>query len=80
MTQENPANPRTKADKSMIQKHMAALRRFNEWEAGRTDKMPDHQGLAAVFELYEMIPEAARQRPVDAQGIIKMHKALACLK
>ncbi len=42
--------------------------------------MPGKQNLAAVFELYELIPEAARQRPVDAQGVIKMHKALACLK
>jgi hypothetical protein len=42
--------------------------------------MPGSQSLAAVFELYEVIPEAARQRAVDAQGVIEMHKALACLK
>jgi hypothetical protein len=42
--------------------------------------MPGNQSLAAVFELFVLIPEAARQRPVDAQGVIEMHKALACLK
>lgn len=42
--------------------------------------MPDSQNLTAVFELYELIPESARQRQVDAQGVIKMHKALSCLK
>ncbi|MCF8111922.1 MAG: hypothetical protein K9J85_10590 [Desulfobacteraceae bacterium] len=80
MKQKSPSNPRTKADKTKIQKHIDALRRFNKWEANRADKMPDNQSLAVVFELYELVPEAARQRPVDTQGIIKMHKALACLK
>jgi hypothetical protein len=80
MRQQSPPYPRIKADRSRIQQHIGALRRFNEWEANRADKMPGNQSLAAVFELYELIPEAARQRPVDAQGVIEMHKALACLK
>ena len=80
MKQKSPSYPRVIADKSNIQNHISALRRFNEWEANRADKMPANQSLAAVFELYELIPEAARQRPVDAQGVIEMHKALACLK
>ena len=80
MSQQIPSYFRTKADKFNIQKHICALRRFNEWEADRADKMPGSQSLAAVFELYEVIPEAARQRAVDAQGVIEMHKALACLK
>ena len=80
MKNQNPPYFREKTDKSNIKNHLSALRRFNEWEANRADKMPGNQSLAAVFELYELIPEAARQRPVDAQGVIEMHKALACLK
>ena len=41
---------------------------------------PDVQNcLAAVFELYEMIPDKARQRPVNVAGIMKMREGLACL-
>lgn len=29
---------------------------------------------------YDLIPENARQREIDVEGIIKMRRALACLK
>jgi|GEM_PF-1295231 len=80
MRQQNTSYSRSNAGKIRISKHIDALRRFNEWEVSHADKMPDNQSLSAVFELYELIPEAARQRPVDVRGVIKMHKALACLK
>ena len=71
----NPENT-----KSKFNKHLEALRRFNKWEENRVEKMEDDQNLAAVFELYELIPEEARQRPVNVEGIMKMRRALACLK
>lgn len=68
----------------MIHKYIKALTRFNAWEDKRidqiSDRLSDQRRLAAVFELYELIPENARQRPVNVEGIIKMRKALACLK
>ena len=64
----------------MIHKYINALTRFNAWEDKRIDRISDHRRLAAVFELYELIPENARQRPINVEGIIKMRKALACLK
>ena len=69
-----------KIQKSKIDKHRAALSRFNTWEKNNPDKMEDSRCLAAVFELYEMIPEDARQRPVNVEGILKMRIMLACLK
>jgi hypothetical protein len=80
MKKQNPPYFREKTDKSNINNHLSALGRFNEWEANCADKIPGNQSLAGVFELYELIPEVARQRPVDPQGVIEMHKALACLK
>jgi hypothetical protein len=70
-----PANP-----KDMLIEHVRALKRFNEWEQHRVDRMDGDQCLAAVFALYRLIPEDARKRAVDVGGIIKMRKALACLK
>lgn len=78
-----PRKYQKKNQKSNIEKHLTALRRFNEWEKNnpdKPDKMEDSRCLAAVFELYEMIPEDARERPLNAEGIVRMHKVLACLK
>ena len=67
--------------KSAIHKHIEALRRFNKWEAAnRADQLEDAHSLAAVFELYELFPDDARERPVDVKGIMKMRRALSCLK
>ena len=66
--------------KNPYKQYLESLHRFNEWEKNRRDKMDDDQSLAAVFELFELIPEDARQREINVEGIIKMHKALACLK
>jgi len=35
--------------------------------------------LAAVFELYDFIPNKAKQRPVNVKDIIKMRERLSCL-
>ena len=75
-----PNNYRIKIQKSEIEEHLSALKRFNEWEQDNPDKMEDSLCLAAVFELYEMIPEHARQRPLNVAGIVKMRRILACLK
>lgn len=75
MREKNPA-----MQKDMLLKHVKALQRFNEWEKNRVDRMKGDRGLTAVFELYSLIPADARQRAVNVEGIIKMRKALACLK
>jgi hypothetical protein len=57
----------------------SAFDRFNDWELQLQEK-PDYAiCLAAVFELYDLVPDQARQRPVNVEGIIKMQKELACL-
>jgi len=66
--------------KYLIDKHIKSLQRFNAWEKNRVDKIEEHQRLSAVFALYDLIPENARQREINVNGIIKMRKALSCLE
>jgi len=75
----------SKQQRELIVKHLNSLKRFNEWEknqldTNRLDTMDERYRLSAVFELYEMMPEKAREREINVEGIIKMRKALACLK
>ena len=66
--------------KDMLLRHVRALKRFNDWEKNRVDRMEGDRCLAAISALYRLIPEDARQRAVDVEGIVKMRKAMACLK
>lgn len=66
--------------KRLIYDHIKSLKRFNEWEKTGVDKNEKYQSLSAVFALYDLIPEDARQREINVNGIIKMRKALSCLK
>jgi hypothetical protein len=65
--------------KSMVQERCIALARFNEWEKQIIEKPDSAKCLKAVFELYDLIPDQAKQRPVNVDGIIKMREGLACL-
>jgi len=66
--------------KNPYKQHIESFRRFNEWEKNRLDTMEENQGLYAVFELYQFIPDNARGREINVEGIMKMRRALACLK
>jgi hypothetical protein len=66
--------------KNLYSVRAAALRRFNEWEEQHPLELDPGQALAAIGALYELIPPEARKRPVDTEGVRKMHAALSCLK
>jgi predicted xylose isomerase-like sugar epimerase len=74
------ATKNQKIQKDMLLRHIRALKRFNEWEDNRVDRMEGDRCLAAISALYRLIPEDARGRAVDVEGIVKMRRALACLK
>jgi hypothetical protein len=57
----------------------AAFEEFAEWEKHHPISLDPSQALAAVGWLYELLPEAARQRPVDASGVQELHRCLAGL-
>jgi hypothetical protein len=50
----------------------SAFDKFNEWEKQRLEKPDVAACLAAVFELYDLVPFQARQRPVNVEGIIRI--------
>jgi hypothetical protein len=52
---------------------------FNEWELRMEEKPDSSICLAAVSELYELLPDHAKQRSVNVNGITKMRESLACL-
>ncbi len=66
--------------KNMLHEMNVSYRKFNAWER-RLSKKPDIEScLSAVFELYDMIPDLAKHRAVNVEGIMKMRKGLACLE
>ena len=68
-----------KKQKEMIVKMKNQLSLFNSWELRVAEKPDIFICLAAVFELYDMIPDRQKQRPINIEGIKNMHKDLACL-
>ena len=67
--------------KELILRHFKALERFQEWEENAcVDELSPEHKLAAVFELFERIPENARNRDIQTEGVMEMHRKLACLK
>ena len=54
-----------------------ALERFATWEARQSFAIEPAVALAAATALYELLPSASRMRPVDAAGVLAMHRALA---
>ena len=73
-------NKQSRYSKRLIDERLKSLERFNEWEKNHIDKTEEYQRLSAVFGIYDLIPENARQRDVNVNGIMKMRKALSCLK
>ena len=72
-------DPNRRAQKNMIKERCEFFTRFNDWELQLSEKPNSIICLAAVFELYDLLPDQAKQRPVNVEGIIKMREGLACL-
>lgn len=56
-----------------------ALERFSAWEAKHPRNPTPQAALNAVGFLYDLLPAAARSRPVDTSGVQAMHRALSVL-
>lgn len=67
-------------DADALRAHLAALRRFNEWEEKNPLRMEPAEAIAAVGFLYDLLPPESRERPVDVSGIRKMHRDLSVLR
>ena len=58
----------------------AAFRRFNTWEQKHAIKMGANEAIAAVGNLYELIPIESRHRAFDPEGVTPLRRALSRLK
>jgi hypothetical protein len=57
-----------------------AFRRFNTWEQKHAIELGANEAIAAVGNLYELIPIESRHRAFDAQGVATLRRALSRLK
>jgi len=65
--------------KEIIKRRQEQFTNFNNWESQLKERPDSAICLSAVFELYDMMPDMVKQRPVDVTGIVKMRSGLACL-
>lgn len=57
-----------------------AFARFASWEASHPSRISPGDAVAAVGAIYELLPQASRQRPIDVSGVHRMHEALRHLR
>lgn len=55
------------------------LERYSELERSLVSPDDPAQAIAGIGWLYDLLPEASRERPVDPSGIIELHRCLAVL-
>lgn len=56
-----------------------ALARFEAWEAAHPNRLSPAAALEAIGALCDLLPPAARLRPVDPAGVIVLHETLGLL-
>jgi hypothetical protein len=69
-----------KETKNLFSDRQKALHDFNEWEKKHPLEMSPQTAVEGLDFLYQLLPEASRQRPIDPSGIMIMRRALAHLK
>jgi hypothetical protein len=69
-----------KVNKNLFSDRQKALHDFNEWEKNHPLEMSPQTAVEGLDFLFQLLPEASRQRPIDPSGIMIMRRALAHLK
>ena len=64
--------------KADVELRARALDTFARWSSKHKSECLPSVALEGVGFLWELLPAASRERPVDATGVQKMHAALAC--
>jgi hypothetical protein len=64
------------ADRKSLQERKAALDRFNAWAERNPMRLTPADAVAAAGRLYDLLPSAARTRPIDCAGIMTLHRLL----
>ena len=78
MTQERAADlGRYGAEALLVRQR--CLERFSAWEKTHPRVLTSRAALNGVGFLYDLLPEAARTRPVDPSGVQALQRALSVL-
>lgn len=56
-----------------------SFKRYAQWEALQVSDCAPQDALAGAGWLYELLPQSSRRRPLDASGVIELHRCLAVL-
>lgn len=66
--------------KDLFSARQRTFERFHVWQKKQTLEISIQAALEGLDFLYQLLPEASRQRPVDPSGIMIMRRALAHLR
>jgi hypothetical protein len=67
---------RSSALATLLRARAEALARFAEWESSHPVMLTPATAVASIGALYQLLPPAARARPIDTAGVGRMHRAL----
>jgi hypothetical protein len=62
--------------KAAMRARGVAFERFNVWQSTHPSRLSSQAALEAIGALYELLPPASRQRPIDPAGVITFHEIL----
>ena len=67
--------------KKLFRHRQECLERYNRWETRHRERLTPAEAIRRVGELYEMLPEEAKKKDINAkiEGFRKMHEALSVL-
>jgi hypothetical protein len=68
--------PRSNGLADLLRDRAEAYRRFEEWEVEHPMRLTPAASVAAVGELYALLPAGSRRRAVDPSGVARLHDAL----
>jgi hypothetical protein len=63
-----------------VRARAAALTRFERAAESLPSMLSPAEAVAAVGLLYDLLPAASRERPVDPSGVAELHRALSVLR
>lgn len=64
-----------------MKRRQECLAAFNKWEAEHREKLSPAEAIRRISEIYELLPEEARKKDLNAkiEGIRRMREALSVL-
>jgi hypothetical protein len=62
-----------------LQARLEGFRKFAVWERQHPASIPSDRAFEAATQLYDLLPQASRVRPIDASGVMRLQRLLRVL-